>query len=666
MMKKLILFISLLLIGIYTYAQESPDTIRQITLDEQVIVQGVRATAETPATFTTLQAKEFRFLNFGQEPSFLLNRLPSVTNHADAGSFSGYSYFRIRGIDQTRVNMTLDGVPLNEPEDQGAYFSNIPDLFSSINSVQIQRGVGTTANGTASYAGSINLESPQLNKPTSLYLEGNAGSFNSWRSSLAFHSGMKNKWAFYGRGSLLGSEGYKNHAAHQARSIFLSGGYFGTSHLLKMNFISGFQQNEMAWLGATRDQINENPRFNPHENEDDQFNQNIMTLNHSWSIHNRSFLSTTAFYNHLQGNYDFDLNVFLGLPSDGNLFNYALEHHFSGIISNYHWANQWLDVNAGLNLNHFEREHIGSETNAGRLYENTGQKQEASTYLKTNVALGKWLVYSDLQLRCTSFSYFGDVPLEPLQWTFFNPKAGIQFTINPGHAIYYSIGKNSREPARNDIFMGEDNLPADENGQPVFAEIEPESLVDQELGYRLNLKNLEMTLNAFYMNFANEIVLNGAIGPTGLPLRENVARSYRTGLELFLNWNLGLWTWQNSTTLMRASIFQEDIEITPVLSPSFVTNQTLQYQIGSINLLAEYRYQSKSFIDFANKHTIDGFSTLDFAVDYQVGKFTLNLRLNNLANRWYLTNGYIAFDGTPMFHVQAPFNFQTGLRWQIF
>lgn len=665
-MKKLVIASLLIMKGIHSYAQQSPDSMRQVILDEQVIVQGVRATAETPATFTTLQAKDFQSLNFGQEPSFLLNRLPSVTNHADAGSFSGYSYFRIRGIDQTRVNMTLDGVPLNETEDQGAYFSNMPDLFSSINSLQMQRGVGTTANGTASYAGSINLESPQLSKPTALYLEGNAGSFNSWRSSVAYHSGLKNKLAFYGRGSLLGSRGYKDHSAHQARSVFMSAGYFGVSHLLKINFISGYQQNEMAWLGAEREKINANPSYNPHVNEDDQFNQSILTLNHSWAISNRAFLSTTVFYNQLQGNYDFDLNVFLGLPSDGSLYNYALEHSFSGIISNYSWSNQWLDINAGLHLNNFEREHHGSETSAGSLYENTGQKQEASTYLKSSLNFGDWQLYGDFQVRHANFSYFGDVSFDQMQWTFLNPKAGLQYSLNQNQLLYYSIGKTNREPTRNDIFIGEDNLPADENGNPVFAEVEPESVLNQEMGYRWRMNKLELSLNAFYMNFHNEIVLNGAIGPTGLPLRENVDRSYRAGLELFLNWEFGRWTWQNSTTWMKARIKQQNMEIIPVLTPSFISHHILQYQLDNIGISVEYRYQSKSFIDFANEHKMQDVSTVDFAVDYQVGQLKLNLRLNNLANNWYLTNGYIAFDGTPKFHVQAPINFQTGIQWQVF
>jgi iron complex outermembrane receptor protein len=665
-MKKFSLTITLLFYSLLANAQEKSDSIRQINLDERVIVQGVRATAETPATFTTVQAKKFRSLNFGQEPSFLLNRLPSITNHADAGSFSGYSYFRIRGIDQTRVNMTLDGVPLNETEDQGAYFNNIPDLFSSINSLQIQRGVGTTANGTASYAGSINLESPVLDALPSLHLEGNAGSFNSWRSSLAWHSGKQGKFAFYGRGSLLGSDGFKNHSAHQARSLFLSGGYFGTSHLLKMNVISGFQQNEMAWLGASKEQIRDNPRYNPHVNEDDQFNQNIVTLNHSWAIDNHSFLSTTVFYNHLRGNYDFDLNVFLGLPSDGNLFNYALEHHFTGLISNYTWGNQWLDINAGLHVNTFEREHVGSETTAGKLYENTGQKREASTYLKANLKVGKWQIYSDLQLRYANFNYFGDVAFDQLQWTFFNPKAGIQYAFKRGHALYYSIGKTNREPTRNDIFMGEDNLSADENGLPVFTAIAPESVLDQELGYKWHRENLDVQLNAFYMNFSNEIVLNGAIGPTGLPLRENVDNSYRAGMELFTHWKLGRWAWQNSTSWMQSGIRQNNLTITPVLTPDFISNQIVSYVWQQLTLTAEYRHQSAMYIDFANQHVIDGFHVLDFAVDYQLGKITLNARLNNLTNDWYFTNGYLNFEGNPRWHVQAPFNFQTGLRWQIF
>lgn len=641
---------------------EIPDTV----VLEETIIQAYRASRSMPVTFKNLSKKELDILNTGQEPSVILSFTPSINSYSDAGNYQGYSYYRLRGIDQTRINMTLDGIPLNEPEDQGVYFSNYPDFFNSINSMQIQRGVGTSTNGVASYAGSINFQSPNLLDEKAGRVGTNYGSFNTYRIFGEFNSGIKNDQAIYTRVSYLNSDGYKYHSGNKSTSAFLSYGIFKTKHRFKITGFIGNQKNQLAWIGVPMDTINEDPRTNGNSNENDNFSQTLLSLQHSWTISKNIVLNNTAYYNFLDGNYDFDLNNFLGLPSTDEMYNYDFKHNFLGYFSNINWYLKNFKVNAGVHLNTFNRRHIGSERTLGQLYENTGFKNEFSSFIKLRYSFKQFVLFGDLQYRYTDFDYDGTVQFEKLKWNFINPKAGINYLISDKVNIYYSFGVSGREPTRNDLFNGEDNLPADSLGNPIFNNVSPEYVQNHELGTKLVYENWQLAANIYYMNFENEIVLNGQYSPNGLPLHSNVARSFRSGIEIDLKINFFRnIIYQNSSSYSYNQISENDVEFSPILTPSLIVNQTISYQSKKLHVGCNLKYQSESYIDFENSNKLPSFFTTDIFGIYKYNAFDFRLSVNNITNEQVISNGYIGIYGTPLYFVQAPINFTGGVTWNF-
>lgn len=654
-----------LLLPALFFAQQLPpaDTLLQGALQEVVIAADYLAEPLSPLTYQNLTAETLAGKNTGQEPSFILSETPSMTVYSDAGSYQGYSYFRLRGIDQTRLNMTLDGVPLNEPEDQGVYFSNYPDFFNSIDRVQIQRGVGTSKNGNASYGGSLQFTSPNLFDEQRLEFGTGYGSFNTYRLYGEYNSGVKNNKGLYVRGSHLHSDGYKEHSANTSSSVFYSGGLFFDKSSLKLTGFAGQQRNDMAWLGVPLDVLDRNPRANANtEQEDDRFAQSLTQLQHSWYLSDRSTLRSSVFYNYLKGNYDFDLNNFLGIPSTDELFNYAFESHFGGFFTNYTYETTKLKWTTGLHLNRYGRQHTGSISTVGETYQNTGFKNEISAFSKWSQQWGRWLLYADLQYRTTAFSYEGSVDLPNQSWQFFNPKAGLTYSIHSKLSAYYSIGRSGREPTRNDLFGGADDLVADSLGNPVLFIVDPEYVTDQELGLRLSTEKWEGSLNLFYMQFENEIVLNGQFGPNGLLLNENVERSYRRGVEMQLTYRPAPWlTLINASAFNDSRIEEQDSDFEPILTPRLIINQEIILHKPSFEIALSGRYQSGSYIDFANENQIDGYFLLNGRASYRLDQWKLSLLVNNLTDTRYFNHAYVDFDGQNKYFIQAPINFYTML-----
>ena len=334
------------------------DLIKQ--LDEVIVTY--QADKLTPVSFQNISVKEIKSRSTGQEPSFLLAETPSITNYSDAGNSQGYSYFRIRGIDQTRINMTFDGVPLNEPEDQGAYFSNYPDILNSVGKLQIQRGVGVTKNGVASYGGSIQLFSPNLRDSAQTRVGLGYGSFNSLRAFGEYNSGVKNKKALYVRASQIYSDGYKYHSSNHSQSVFVSSGLFYDKSMWKINLLAGQQRNGMAWLGVPETLIEMDRRSNANsKQEKDKFFQSLAQIQNSWQISPSSFLQSSVYYTFLKGNYGFDLNNFLGFPPTEELYNYAFQSNLVGLFSNYTFSKKNFSWTTGFHGNLYHRRHTGSE-----------------------------------------------------------------------------------------------------------------------------------------------------------------------------------------------------------------------------------------------------------------------------------------------------------------
>lgn len=657
-----------------TLAQPSGNTSNPLSTGKQDSVRYLeevtvtyQANRLTPIPFQNLTTIDIQARSTGQEPSFLLAETPSVTNYSDAGSTQGYSYFRIRGIDQTRINVTLDGVPLNEPEDQGAYFSNFPDILNSVDHIQVQRGVGITKNGAASYGGSVQLLTANLRDSAHTVLGLGYGSFNTIRAFAEHSSGLRNRTAVYARASHIQSDGYKRHAANSGQSIFLSGGWFGDRSLWKLNFLAGTQRNGLAWLGVSDSLIRVDRRTNGNSpSEKDQFLQTITQLQNSIQISRSASLQSSIYHSFVDGNYNFDLNNFLGLPPSSELFNYAFRSNLVGLYSNLEFNKKNFQGTIGVHGNRYQRSHTGSEQQAGRLYQNTGFKNEASLFAKVEYSLQQLTFFTDVQWRHVSFDYQGSVPFQKITWDFINPKAGVTLALNTKTVLYYSLGGTQREPTRNDMFGGNDNLLADAAGQPVLANTSPESVLDHEFGSRYQSKRLWLDINLFYMDFKNEIVLDGKFGPNGLALTNNVDRSFRAGVELTARYQAAPWiSLANNSAFTYNRITEQSERFSPILTPPLIINQDVTFSNQNLSVTLNGRYQASSYIDFANTTRLAGYLLFNARASYQINSTQIGLFLNNISNTRYFNQGYVNFDGNSRYFVQAPIHFNLSVQHRL-
>ena len=633
----------------------------QIETDTLVIGMQVSiADDKTPVSFQNIKPEQFGDFNIGQEPSYILSQLsPSVTVYSDAGNSQGYSYIRLRGIDLTRINMTLNGVPLNEPEDQGAYFSNYPDFLNSISEVQIQRGVGLSQNGTASYGGSMQFLSPNLSDSAKGTVGLGYGSFNSYRAFAEFQSGIRKNKAFYVRATHLNSDGYKRHSGNTSQSLFYSGMLFGQKQLLKLTGFVGHQQNKMAWLGVSDSLIRTDRRFNANTNaEDDRFVQSLTMLEHKFFPNSTSTLSTTVFYNFLDGNYDFDYNNPLWSSNPPFLMNFAFRSHYSGIFSNFNSKIGNLDLSAGLQATFYTRSHTGSEPSLGEMYTNRGFKSDASVFAKAAYKIGSFNIFADVQGRYNRFDFAGRTNDLGLNWKFLNPRAGLSWQASKNSTLYYSIGSVGREPTRTDIFGGNDEPLFDSLFQIVTFINNAEFVLDHELGFRSSGKNWQIGANLFLMQFRNEIVLNGQFGPNALALNSAFARSFRSGLEIQGSYEpiKGL-LFTNASSFNYSRIKDQGISFSPILTPKFIINQSISYIFNGFRIGLDARYQSSSFIDFANTLSLDDYLLLNAQLSYRFRGWEFRFMVNNLLNTNYYNQGYVDFDGLPKYFVTAPLNF---------
>jgi len=658
----------LFLLTILTRRQlKAQDTLRlDTTKTLQEVIITYQADKLTPITFQNISSKDLKTKSTGQEPSFLLSETPSITSYSDAGNSQGYSYFRLRGIDQTRINMTLDGVPLNEPEDQGAYFSNYPDILNSVSKIQIQRGVGTSKNGVASYGGSVQLFSPNLYDSSKTTFGFGYGTFNSLRAFGEYNIGVKNRKALYVRASQIYSDGYKYNSSNNSQSVFLSGGLFYDKSTWKMNLLVGRQQNQLAWLGVSDSLISIDRQTNANKNERDQFTQCLAQLQNNWRPNNFSSIQSSVYYTFLNGNYDFNLNNFLGFPTTNELYNYAFQSNLIGFFSNYTYSKKHLNWTTGVHGNIYDRQHIGSEKTLGQLYKNTGYKNEVSFFTKADYTFKWFTFFADIQYRYSTFDYKGTVVIDKMQWHFINPKAGLSIEVKPNSIIYYSIGSTGREPTRNDMFGGNDDLLADSLGNPILSIKTPEYVLNHELGFRHQSRKLNFNLNLYYMNFKNEIVLDGKFGPNGLALTNKVEQSLRTGVELSVTYKVGKnFSLINNSSFNYSHIKEQKEVFTPILTPPLIINQEAVYFYKGFSFAVSARYQDESFIDFANTSTVKSYFLLNGRVSYDIKGFQFCVFVNNITNSKYFNNGYVDFDGSKKYFVQAPTNFYVSIKYSF-
>ena len=653
-MKQLIT-IFLLFAVVSVFAQTDTTLIQPNAVELSTVnVTAYRADLRTPVTFKNIDKRDIDKINFGQEPTAILNYTPSVTMTSDAGNAFGYSSFRIRGIDQTRINVTLDGIPLNEPEDQGLYFNNYPDFFNSVSSIQIQRGVGTSTNGVSAYGGSINMTSASPFSERGLETGFGYGSFGTGRLYTELNTGVsENGYGAYVRVSAIGTDGFVDNANHFGRSAFYSVGRQWNDNTLKITGFIGKQNNGMAWLGATQDMLDESETANGNTpDEDDEFTNALTSIQYTKIVGN-SRINATAYYNYLNGNYDVDLNNF-GIEAQQNI---ALLHGYYGAFVNVtHYLGD-LNLTYGVHGNQFERRHTGTFDIADWNYQNTGFRQTFSAFAKANYEIGKLRLYVDIQERLTDFTYDGSQEMPSQDWAFFNYRGGFNYQINNRYSVYYSYGQTSREPTRNDLFLGNDDLDLSFYPDGEFKTIDPEQVQDHEFGFKFNSGKLAFQANGYFMSFDNEITLLGAVGPNGLQLSGNVDNSYRAGVELDAAYKVSdSFRLIAQATQSENRILQDGVEFNHVLTPSTIVNLGGEYSIKYFTFGLDAKYQGEAYLDLANTEKLDGFALLNVRTTYHADdNISLSLFLNNVTNQTYNASGYVSGEEVRYFR-QAGFN----------
>jgi iron complex outermembrane receptor protein len=397
----------------------------------------------------------------------VLQRAPAVSTFAESGSQYNYSYFRLRGIDQSRINLTLDGVPLNEPEDQQTYFSNFPDLANSLQSVQIQRGVGTSSYGQASFGGSVNFESLALagsRRAGEVQLGG--GAFGNARGSVEYQTGqLANRTAFYGRFSNQREDGYRRGSSHAGNSQFVSGGYFGDRDVVKFTALTGTESNGQAYTAVPLATLRDDPRANPLDGVGDRYRQSMGALSYTRFLSPGASVATTAYGFRTGGAYEY--------PSEApeRAYRFGSRSRWGGLVTALHAARGNTTLDAGVHLSTYAKDHLFGGFAAESperayldlaAYSNRSYKREASAFAKAGYALGALTITGDLQLRRAAVRYRQTdgtpTPEGRAAWTFLNPRAAVAYRANPALSLFASYGQTRREPTRADLLAGADNI----------------------------------------------------------------------------------------------------------------------------------------------------------------------------------------------------------------
>lgn len=647
---------------------------------ERVMISAVRAAGIAPISQKTLTAADLQPRYFGQDvPLVLQGVAPSLTAYAETGNYWGYSYIRLRGIDQSRINLTLDGIPLNDPEDQVLYFADFPDLANSLNSVQVQRGVGTSSNGTAAYAGSINMETTPLTGARGGDVQIEAGSFGSRRGSATFQSGLlPSRFAWYGRVSSLQTDGYRYHSGVQGRSLFFSGGYFGDRDIAKFTVTTGTMKDTMAYLAVAQSDLDTNRRINPlTPRERDGFGERLAALSYTRLLGPSSSLTTTAYRISASGDYDVLID---------SLDNFNLKFVWYGVTSDWSYRRRGFQLDVGANANTYARDHSAYQRPdlVTPLYFNTGHKGDASGFAKVSYTAGAATLFGDLQGRYARFRYSPDVNAgigeRSIDWRFLNPKVGVSYALDRAWALNASYGKNTREPARSDMFAGLDNL--DKDSAPFVGDlsrVKPETVHDLEAGVAYRGRTLQLAANVYSMNFRNEIAPIGALSELGAALRENVAASYRRGIEGDATYRgIDRLTLSANATLSRNRIREYvdstgDTPVTytnvpPLLTPTFQSFARAELAASrSLTLALESRYQGESFLQNTgdSRYVLPAYTDVAASVSWRVTPHDdVLVRVNNLTDGKKYGSGY-ASGGQSYYYVLPPRNVFVTLKLGI-
>ena len=676
-MKNYILYLAFILV-VPLWAQEAQpqDSTQTQNLDE-VLVKAVRVQPNAPITHSNLTKKDIRKRNLGQDIPVLLNYLPSVVSSSDAGAGIGYTYIRVRGSDATRVNVTINGIPYNDAESQGTFWVNLGDFASSVESLQLQRGVGTSTNGSGAFGASLNILTDGISENAGGEIANSFGSFGTRKHSIKFTTGLLNDhFEFAGRLSKIYSDGYVDRAFTDLKSYYLQGNYVDKNTIVKAITFGGKEKTYQAWYGLSKDQLEEDRTQNPYtyDNETDNYWQDhyqlhwIETLNANWSTNiGLNYTRGKGYFEQFKdGRSAADYNNLINEDSDVVVRRW-LDNHFYVANANVTYKKNSLELITGISYSDYTNDHYGeiiwgsdlaSGTNIrDRYYLSISDKSDFSIFSKATFRMSEKLqAFLDIQGRFVNYTTTGltsdRVPIDvDERFDFFNPKLGFTYTLNPGNSLYVSYARANKEPNRNDF---ESNA----------VDVQHEELNDFELGWRHESDHLRLNANVYYMQYNNQLVLTGALDNVGEYLRENVDKSYRLGLELdasivlteqlslVSNFALSKNKIQD-LTINRDDAVQNLNDTNIAFSPDLITTHALEYAPNTkfrAALIGKYvgeQYLSNTDTE-ASK--LDSYFVTDFNFTYTLpvnnvfDSIVFTGMVNNLLDLKYVDRGYTYLD----------------------
>jgi iron complex outermembrane receptor protein len=688
-MKRIAILTAAAIVSNFVLGQTKDTTSRDsFLLLEPVEVRAIRAGENSPFTKTNISKKEIEKLNLGQDLPFILNQTPSVVVNSDAGNGVGYTGIRIRGSDASRINVTLNGVPFNDAESQGNFFVDLPDFSSSVGSMQVQRGVGTSSNGAGAFGASINISTNEVNSKPYFEFNNSYGSFNTWKNTVKVGSGLVgDHFTTDFRLSKISSDGYIDRAGTDLKSIYFSTAYLGKKNSIRFNMFSGKEKTYQAWYGVSETDLKSNRTINyagmerpgdPYDNETDNYKQDHYQLFFNEELTKRLKLSTGLFYIKGKGYYEqykadqafSDYSLPAPIYGTDTITNTDLvrqlwlDNDFYGNISSLQYKGDKTQFTLGGGWNRYKGNHYGDVVWAekglalpGRWYDLDANKNDLTIYFKQQTKVGSVVsVFYDLQYRRVKYNIYGfrDNPglIIKNKYNFFNPKAGLSFQKNTWSG-YLSYSRGQKEPNRDDFEAGISQQP------------KAEKLNDIELGVEKRNDNYRVGITGYYMHYKDQLVLTGKINDVGAYARTNIPKSYRAGVELVaavkpVNWFNASANFAVSKNKVEGfTEFIDDYDnggqqtkqyssTNIAFSPNLVGAATISFipiKNAEISLLS--KYVGKQYLDNTQNESrkLNAYYTQDARIIYTISKGCLKelniiLQANNLFDKLYEPNGY--------------------------
>ena len=655
------------------------DSLWNVNLQEVEVIS-TRATRTTPVAFTNIGKEELQKQNLGQDLPYLLSMIPSAISTSDAGAGIGYASIRVRGTDGTRINVTANGIPINDAESHTVFWVNLPDFASSVKDMQVQRGAGTSTNGAGAFGASINMQTGELVAEPSMSFNGSYGSFNTHKETLKLGTGLINDhWSFDARLSNIATDGYINRASVGLNSYYLQGAYYGDHTSIKLITFAGKERTYHAWNYASKEEMDQYGRrynscgymYTDDEGQmhfyDDQIDSYVqknyqLLFNHqfssAWNLNlGLHYTKGDGYYQEYKDGrslVEYGLNPFV---LDGEEVAWsdlvrkkAMDNGFGGGIFSLSYKNEQLNAALGGGFNRYEGDHFGQvlwvKNYIGMLepeheyYRNKGTKNDGNIYLKADYQLTDGLnMYADMQYRHIKYQIEGmndkwnSVTNDGLQrlnidetFHFFNPKVGLTWQINRNNRLFGSFSVAHKEPTRNNYTDGK-----------FYEHPKQERLLDYELGYTYANRWLNLGANLYYMDYKDQLVLTGELNEIGEPLAANMPDSYRMGIELMagvrtdfgLSWDINA-TWSRNRIQNFTEILYENEDAsgakweihhgdTPIaFSPDFVLNNRLSYQVKKFEVSLQSQYVSKQYMSNAHQedHVLDAYFVSNLNLAY--------------------------------------------------